>query len=250
MNITHLVVNGCSWTYCQGLDNPREQGWPALLAKKLNVPVVNLAVPGSGNDAIHRRTYEYFFEDLPNNSKPLYIIAWSQLWRREIWNKDYYLPKNGYSAIRLPNGKPENHAEYALLDTWSNEDINRRTMLYRLSLDSLFKSKQTPYLASFFADPIGHRKSSLVTKFPNTYDYLKGTPITDQMLYEITNDGQPKLPCGHDNAITQVAIAEYLYNFLLKEHGEITPVDGKFMTLLEYSKINAYPNTPIDTTWF
>ena len=39
-DITHLVVNGCSWTYCQGLDDPKTQGWPALLAKKLGVEVL------------------------------------------------------------------------------------------------------------------------------------------------------------------------------------------------------------------
>lgn len=248
MNITHLVVNGCSWTYCQGLDNPKEQGWPTLLAQKLKVPVVNLAIKGSGNDAIHRRTYEYFFEDLPNNSKPLYIIAWSQFWRREIWNKNYYFPKNGYIGLSMPTGKPENHAEYSLLDNWSNEDINRRTMLYRLSLDSLFKSRQIPYLASFFAEP-DDRRSSLIGKFPNTLSYLKHTPVTNPMFYQVA-DPYPKLPCGHDGSEAQVALAEFIYESLLAEHGEISPIDGKFMTLLEYSKINTYTNHPIDTTWF
>jgi hypothetical protein len=59
MDITHLVVNGCSWTYCQGLEDPKNQGWPKLLADQLGCEVVNLAIPGTGNDTIHRRTYEY-----------------------------------------------------------------------------------------------------------------------------------------------------------------------------------------------
>ena len=63
LEISHLVVNGCSFTYCQGLESPNTQGWPALLAKKLNVPVVNLAAPGSSNDGIYRRTYDYFYND-------------------------------------------------------------------------------------------------------------------------------------------------------------------------------------------
>ena len=56
MEISHLVVNGCSFTRCQGITNPDIDGWPALLAKKLNVPVVNLAKNGSGCDGIYLRT--------------------------------------------------------------------------------------------------------------------------------------------------------------------------------------------------
>jgi hypothetical protein len=63
LKITHVVTIGCSWTYCQGLDSPSTQGWPALVAKKLNVPLVNLAVPGVGNDFIHRVSHEYIYKN-------------------------------------------------------------------------------------------------------------------------------------------------------------------------------------------
>jgi len=81
LEISHLVVNGDSFTYCQGLENPMEVGWPALLAKKLNVPVVNLALRGSNNNSIVRRTYEYFYMD--KNTKPFYIIGFSHATREE-----------------------------------------------------------------------------------------------------------------------------------------------------------------------
>ena len=83
VKLSHLVVNGCSFTYCQGLENPAEQGWPALLANKLKVPVVNLAIPGSGNDAIFRRTYEYFYLNKKHNNFPLFINVWSFSGSRE-----------------------------------------------------------------------------------------------------------------------------------------------------------------------
>lgn len=83
IEISHLVVNGCSLTYCQELEDPKAQGWPALLAKKLGVPVVNLAYCGSGNDGIARRSMEYFYKDKKFNNKPFYIHAWSYLARRE-----------------------------------------------------------------------------------------------------------------------------------------------------------------------
>jgi hypothetical protein len=247
IGITHLVVNGCSFTYCQGLDNPKEQGWPTLLANKLKVPVVNLAIKGSGNDAIHRRTYEYFFEDLPNNSKPLYIIAWSQYWRREIWNKKYYDNKDGYVGINLTSFIPKNHAEYSLLDNWSEEDFHRKTILYRLSLDSLFKSKHIPYLSSFFTD-VENITPSLVHKFPNSLAYLNKTPITNPFFDKIIAP-YPTLPCGHHGPEAQIALADFIYNYLINEYGEITPLNGKFMTLLEYSKINANTDIFINPSW-
>ena len=87
MQVSHLVVNGCSWTYGSELDSPEEESWPKLVANKLGIPVVNLAIPGSGNDSILRRTSEYLFQNLAFNSKPLVIIAWSQITRREGWDK-------------------------------------------------------------------------------------------------------------------------------------------------------------------
>ena len=80
MDISHIVTIGCSFTYCQGL--PIFQGWPALVANALDCPLVNLGIPGVGNDNIHRRLYEYIYNDLLiYNSKPLVIIAWTQPWR-------------------------------------------------------------------------------------------------------------------------------------------------------------------------
>ena len=154
--ITHLVTNGCSFTYCQGLDNPREQGWPALVAKKLGVPVVNLALKGCGNDSIHRRTYEYVYENLPTGSKPLVIIGWSQYWRQEQWFNTFPYGTvnefNDYRIIAMPDNSPNGPEEKNLLEHWNDENFYRKSMIYKLSLTSLFKSLNIPYIMSDYAD--------------------------------------------------------------------------------------------------
>ena len=236
MEITHLVVNGCSWTYCQGLEDPLTQGWPALLAKKLNVPVVNLAVPGSGNDTIHRRIYEYYFDDLLNNSKPLYIVGWSQPWRREAWCRHYYnknMPQ-GYATLAFPNKRPQNFYEAALLDNWSEEDFLRRTMLYQLSLDALFKSKNIPNLATFFADYENQETDPIIEKYKNIVDYLQSSTNTIYPMYKITGQLE-KLPCGHDGHEAMTMTADHLYESILSTYGSITPIEGTYLKLREFN---------------
>jgi hypothetical protein len=236
MQISHLVTNGCSWTYCQGLEDPKSQGWPQLLAKKLGVPVVNLAVPGSGNDTIHRRTYEYFFEDLPNNNNPLYIIGWSQTWRREYWCRKYYaktMPP-GYSSITFPKGKPGNFYEAALLDNWSEEDFLRRTMLYQLSLDSLFKSQTVPYTASFFADFNNPETPSVIEKYKKHFDFINSKANTVDPIYPLVAQFE-KLPCGHEGLEAMEFTASYFYDAILEKYKEITPIPAQFTTLKEFN---------------
>lgn len=243
MEITHLVVAGCSWTYCQGLDDPKTQGWPAFLARKLEVPVVNLALPGLGNDAIHRRTYEYFFQDLPNNSKPLYVIAWSQTWRREAWCRELYAGptvknKSGYSIIAMPDDMPQNNVEKALLDTWSEEDFYRKTMLARLSIDSLFKSKNIPHATSFFFDPENEHTPPIRKKYQSIVDYLdNNTGLIRPYFYEVTSP-YPNLPCGHEGYESMPVLADHVYDYLMKMYHEITPVTGKFMSLKEFDDVD------------
>lgn len=242
MEITHLVVSGCSWTYCQGLVDPKTQGWPSFLARKLGVPVVNLALPGLGNDAIHRRTYEYFFQDLPNNSKPVYIIAWSQTWRKEEWCRHLYSEtlklEPGYSIVAMPDSRPKNSVERALLDTWSEEDFYRRTMLYRLSLDSLFKSKNIPHLTSFFFDCENQDTPPIRNKYKSIVNYLdNNTNTLKPYFYEITSP-YPNLPCGHEGYESMPVLADYIYDNLIKYYKEIKPVTGKFMTLKEFEEVD------------
>ncbi len=242
MEISHLVVAGCSWTYCQGLDDPKTQGWPALVAKELNVPVVNLAKPGIGNDAIHRRTYEYAFEDLHNNNNPLYIICWTQTWRREAWCRQLYNKgeKNGYYAVAFPHkDKPLNNLERATLDTWDEEDFYRKLMLHRLSLDSLFKSKNIPYYSSFFAEEEynnGYNNceeiiADVKERFSNTISYLSSNSNRLHDFFRIAAP-YPKLPCGHEGVDGNKAIAEYLLSILEKN----TSINKPYLSLKEYAQ--------------
>lgn len=227
--ITHLVVNGCSWTYCEGLEDPATQGWPALLAKKLDVKVVNLAVRGCGNGSIHRRTYEYVYENLPTNSKPFFVIAWSQYWRKEYWSAKH----DDYRHVSFPHDTPKNNTERALLENWNYLDFYRKTYLYKLSLMNLFKTHDIPYIMSDFASPPPEdipTVKQIRDRFPNlvntcTTDYNEIDP-----LHTLTQGFKP-LPCGHDDIEAQIVLADYTYNEIIRRHNIQKVTKENYLTL-------------------
>jgi hypothetical protein len=200
------------------------------------VPVVNLSIPGAGNETIHRRTYEYFFEDLPNNNNPLYIIGWSQTWRKEEWCRKYYnkyLP-NGYQTLAFPDNKPRNFYEAALLDNWSEEDFFRRTMLARQSINSLFKANNVPHLTTFFANPENLETPSFVEKFKNASDYLDKHSVLIEPMYKLTAYCK-KLPCGHDGLETMEIISNYIHGEIISKYGNIEHLDTSYLMLKDFN---------------
>ena len=219
ITISHLVVNGCSLTYGDGLEDPSIQAWPALLAKKLNVPVVNIAIGGTGNHRIYRKTVDYFFKDTGSN--PFYIIGMSSCTRIEQYSKqlsDYFAlnligdPLNGPWERQLlklaQRGNDPIVLAKAKLDIW-------------LSIINLFKSAGVNYL---MADMIsnGHViDNELKELHPRLFDYTINDP-NHVKGYLNFNRPLSKLPCGHDDADAQVMIAEYFYKEITNRYDVIT----------------------------
>ena len=233
LEITHLVTVGCSWTYCQGLENITRDGWPGLVARELNIPLVNLGTPGVGNDNIHRRTYEYLYQNLPTNSNPLFIIAWSQPWRKEAWFEGHGTAPikrlfSEYNVVSMPEDKPQNHYESALLENWDEEDFYRKTLLHKLSLINLFKANNVPYLMTNFCSHLPPIKvmNKINTHYGNMWDTMINDPgkITD--FYKISNE-LPKLPCGHEGIEGNRVIADYSISEIKKHFTDYNFVNHK-----------------------
>lgn len=236
MDITHLVVNGCSYTYCQGLDDPTTQGWPALIAKELGCEYVNLAIRGTGNDTIHRRTYEYVIENLPTNSKPFFIIAWTWYWRREAWFENWYgSPSKDYNYIQMPNNeKTENYYEDAMMENWNEEDFLRKTMLYKVSLKNLFKSYDVPYIMTDYHEENLSKKTieNVKERFSNFYKEFLKTNDFDNL--RLTTLNTPTTPCQHTGYEGQQKIKEKMIEEISKKYGSINIINSDFLKLTNF----------------
>jgi hypothetical protein len=230
MDITHLVVNGCSWTYCQGLEDPKNQGWPKLLADQLGCEVVNLAIPGTGNDTIHRRTYEYVHENLPTNSKPFFVIMWSQYWRREYWFRKYYKADcDDFAPMYYPDGEPENDYERAFIKNFNEEEFLRKMMVLKTSLKALFDTYNIPYIMSDYHDDHTPNKivNEIKSRFPNFYK--KFSTLNDIESVNSITKPYSKTPCGHDGLDTHPILANEIKKTIDLKYGNLNVVTSDFL---------------------
>ena len=132
----------------------------ALLSRKIGVPVVNLAIPGCGNDAIMRTTYRYFYKNLRHHNNPLYIVVLSHSSRKEQFfryrNGEEYYDYRGLTLTDTTTGRrlihPDSELE-RLYDTLYTKQLDldeceRMKLTYAASILNLFKAHNVSYLLS------------------------------------------------------------------------------------------------------
>lgn len=77
---------GCSHTF--GVGNPLNHTWPYQIQNKLQIPVFNFGIPGTGIDASYRLLKNWL--DVPGVQKPKYVFSWG-------WYENRYEDLNKYS---------------------------------------------------------------------------------------------------------------------------------------------------------
>ena len=245
MDISHIVTVGCSFTYCQGLDDKLKTGWPALVAKHFNAQLTNLAQPGIGNDAIHRRTCEYICNNLQfQNSKPLVIIAWSQIDRHEQWyNQREADPMfDEYHLIALPEStSPDELYERVYLEHYNEINFYRKTLLYKLSLFSLLENLGIPYITTDYMTLDRNKNIIKVEKdFVGMAKKVNENPFRIEDLSTI-NQWKPKLPCGHETAEGMIPVSNYVIDKVKELHPNINfRNDIPHLRLIDFIKTGKY----------
>ena len=210
------------------------KGWPALIANNLNCPVVNLGLPGVGNDNIHRRTYEYVYQNKPvDDFKPLVIIEWTQKWRTEQWLNSV----DDYSSIRRPESTLNlSHAQLALMENYNEGNFLRKLILYRLSLINLFENLEIPYLMFDYdgAYHIVEAKQKVKKSFPNMVEQ-SSNQFDLGPLYKLTGR-LPKLPCGHDDIEGNRVLGSHITQKIKEIYPNLKFVNNaNFLSLKEFS---------------
>jgi hypothetical protein len=244
LEISHLVVIGCSFSYGDGLANPKEDSWSAILSKKLDVPIVNLSSRGGGNDRIMRRLYEYHYLNSSNNNNPFYILAFSHSSRREEFIKtanDYMVGhgiiSNGdYMVVSMKNDPGLMKREPFSAPSVLNYDpfiSARKKLMVRSYIQDFLALHNINYLTTDFMPDTEDELQSLHELYPAAYERIYSDKFRLRDLREFSIK-YPRLPCGHDDVEAQLEIGNYVYDELIARHGEPAVKLQDFTTLRQY----------------
>ena len=85
--MSRLITFGDSFTYGHHLVDNNKQAWPAVLGTIMNLPVVNVAQPGSSNVEILAEILNFEFKD-----NDLVIIGWTFVERDIVFKKEFFVP--------------------------------------------------------------------------------------------------------------------------------------------------------------
>jgi hypothetical protein len=259
LDISHLVVIGCSLSYGDGLANPKEDSWSAILSKKLNVPVVNLSSRGGGNDRIMRRLYEYHYLNLSKNNNPLYILAFSHSSRREeyIRTVNDYMVGHGvistgdYMVVSMKNDPTQMAKEPFSAPAVLNYDpfvSARKKLMVRSYIQDFLTLHNMNYLVTDFMPDREDEMQSLSELYPQVYNRIYTDKYRLKNLTEISNK-YPRLPCGHDGIEAQVEIGNYVYDELITRYDNPTIKQQDYTTIQQYIEHYKIVGSPGDTAW-
>jgi hypothetical protein len=202
-------------------------------------------MPGIGNDTIHRRSSEYICENLKfKDSKPLVIVAWSQIDRHEQWFNtrlgdpmfyDYHLVSKPDSA------SPKDLHEKLYLYHYNELNFYRKTLLYKLGLFSLLESLGIPYITSDYMSLERTENILKVEKdFSEMAKKINENPFKIGDLSDITK-WSPKLPCGHETAESMIPVSNYVIDSIEKLHPTINfKNDIPHLRLTDFIKTGKY----------
>lgn len=251
IDISHLVIFGCSFAYCHGLESPKTQGWPALIANELGVPVVNLSGKGAGNDKIMRRLFEYHYLNLQHNNNPFYIISYSHSDRRE----EYMEHLQDYGTVNMhPESRLnpiDDFSKSCLLNYNQGVAVRRKLMIQTYILNFLKANKLNYLTTDYIPDNAKDIEQYITPILPKALEEVQSDIYRLRNFLDFSKMHDP-LPCLHDGLEVQTEIVNYTVPKLLELYGGVNVVQQPYATLTDYA--NHYPQCGIlkgiETDWF
>lgn len=150
------LFNGCSFTYGEGLDNPREECFSAFFDAE------NIAIPGSSNKLIWRNTKDYLFDEKGKDIESVYIV-WSDINRTEfIDTTNNYQDRRPYKEWKLKTQVSPSRIDsapwrykkeawnYFYGDIWSKQEAVFETLHFTLDLQRTCKLLGKKFYYTFF----------------------------------------------------------------------------------------------------
>jgi hypothetical protein len=200
---SRLITAGCSFAYGFGLTDPESQSWPTRLADRLNMDLINLAVPGAGNIYIAGSIVDATLPDA------LYVISWSH------WNRMDFCDADGNLLHLSPSTRRNISLRDAIYPTYCNEDHQYRRFIQTvLMLQGWLMVNDVPFLMFDAMDHL-HRGRPLDVRVDARSYIGYGTHSFDSWT-----DPNDRLEDGHPNAAAHAQMADVLYQELVNRYGE------------------------------
>jgi hypothetical protein len=121
MKFNRIYANGCSFTGAGGLnfkhirnrykeildidlsDDYIQYAYPNIVAKTLNVDIINDAISGGSVNRLIRKTYQYVYDNQHTVSSNLFILEIPPMWRDEIYSNQLdRLMNTTWGSIKFP----------------------------------------------------------------------------------------------------------------------------------------------------
>ena len=225
-----LIVSGCSWTkYSMGMAMEpylRAKDWATHLAKKLNMECINLGCGGAGNEYIFFSIYDELMRKKKHSEIGLVVVMWSG-WKR--WDFE----ENIANSWKLSPDHLENDLNELDVTPW------KKTLRYIYMFQELMENKKIPYIHIQGIQPGLARKEIFEKILKNIYvdkineDKFIGWPpfpelggmYMDLYLNELDPKEEnlylPQAITAHPNAEGDKVIANYLYEKIKEEYGNL-----------------------------
>lgn len=198
-----LFANGDSNTIGAEL-NPNDiyqdpkNAWPRWLSDKYNVPAVNIAVGGSGNEQICRSTITYISAMIELDTyKPediFVVILWTSFNRYEYWSYDERSHRsNSINSTHNPKGNIRKYVEYKTLIE-SDHYMQYKNLYYMYNTAKFLESYGIKY---FFANGL---KTFMTPDDFDESDEQNELKMEYRMLYDIYKKRIPDHLGFHDDS--------------------------------------------------
>ena len=153
MSSKNLYINGCSFTY--GYKLPKEQTWPELLSKKLNLNLINESKNGQSFQSITFNSINTLSELNPENTIVIVGLTWETRYMIQFGNETLDVSPSCLNSEQSHEVKNVFSKYYKYLvenDKNLSENQHKNLITNLISLQSFLKQNKFKYRIVNFLD--------------------------------------------------------------------------------------------------